>query len=92
MIAWRPLLLALCLFAAQLAAGMHALEHAASKEPLPNHVCELCLAGHDLGSGLTAALPALPVASSPVLAAVVQKHGRASLPPPPASQRAPPFA
>lgn len=93
MTALRHLLLACLLFAAQLVAGVHAVEHTLGEaDGLPPHTCPLCLEAHDLG----AALPALPpvlfspptvgevVVHAPVLAGVVD------LPLP--RQGAPPFA
>lgn len=89
----RHLLLVVVLFVAQLAAGAHAIEHAASKEgPLPNHVCELCLAAHDLGSALPAMAAALPPALPQAAPDIEFPTPRAALPPPLARQGAPPRA
>ncbi|QRM18471.1 hypothetical protein GBK02_03195 [Dechloromonas sp. TW-R-39-2] len=89
----RHLLLVAVLFFAQLAAGAHAIDHAVDKEgALPNHVCELCLAAHDLGAALPS-LTALP----PVLAQYVRPEqlphlGRTAFPPPLTRQRDPPVS
>jgi hypothetical protein len=56
----RHLLLVAVLLFAQLAAGAHAVEHAAGNDDgLPTHVCQLCLAAQDLGAALPS-LAALP--------------------------------
>jgi hypothetical protein len=91
MLQLRHLLLVAVLFFAQLAAGAHAAEHAVGNEKgLPTHVCELCLAAHDLG----AALPSLPVLPPVQVALFVpdalRAHGRDGFPAPAASQRGPP--
>lgn len=89
----RHLLLVLALVFAQLAAGAHAIEHVAQEgKGLPQHVCELCLAGYDLGSSLpsVAALPAAGWAS--VLVDIRLPSDRAALPAPLARQRGPPLA
>lgn len=89
----RSFFLVAALVFAQLAAGGHAVEHAAGKEgTLPLHACQLCLSAHDLGSGLTGN-PALPPVVEVVLTPeTVSFTARSYLPPPRASQRAPPFA
>lgn len=87
----RHLLLVAVLFVAQLAAGAHAIGHAADTESgLPAHTCELCLVAHDLGSALPSVtvLPAVEV--PPLLPEVSVSHSRADFPPPAASQRGPP--
>lgn len=89
----RHFLLVLALVFGQLAAAMHAVEHAAGKDgALTTHACQFCLAAHDLGAALPglAALP--PVLPPAIVPATVFLSGRAQLPPPRASQRAPPFA
>jgi len=89
----RHLLLVAVLLFAQLAAGVHAVGHAADNEPgLPTHACELCLAAHDLGSALPslAALP--PVALAVLVPESLQSHDRSAFPPPAAPQRGPPTA
>jgi hypothetical protein len=89
----RHLLLVAVLLFAQLAAGVHAVGHAADNEPgLPTHACELCLAAHDLGSALPslAALP--PVALAVLVPESLQSHDRSALPPPAAPPRGPPTA
>jgi hypothetical protein len=87
----RHLLLVAVLLFAQLAAGAHAVGHAAGDERgLPTHTCELCLAAHDLGTALPA-LAALPAIAPPRLVpAATSICGRASLPAPTAAQRGPP--
>ncbi|MGB9493380.1 MAG: hypothetical protein WCA83_01090 [Azonexus sp.] len=87
------LLLVAALLFAQLAAGAHAVGHAADNESgLPGHVCELCLAAHDLGATLTslAALPPIIVAA--FVPEAQDPHGRSAFPPPAAPQRGPPSA
>ena len=87
----RHLLLVVILFVAQMAAGAHAVEHVANDgDGLPTHLCQLCLAAHDLGSALPslAALP--PVVAARLLPEEVAGHGRGALPPPAARQGAPP--
>jgi hypothetical protein len=87
----RHLLLVAVLFFAQLAAGAHAVEHATDNDDgLPTHVCQLCLAAHDLGAALPslAALP--PVAALALVPEVLAVDGRSTMPPPAARQGAPP--
>lgn len=89
----RHFLLVAVLLLAQLAAGVHAVEHAASKEgALPAHTCELCLAAHDLGSALPslAALP--PVVAVVLVPETLDSYPRSAFPPPAAGQRGPPAA
>jgi len=89
----RQFLLVAVLLFAQLAAGAHAIEHAASKEgALPTHVCELCLVAHDLGASLPslAALP--PVVAVVLVPETLDSHPRSAFPPPAACQRGPPTA
>jgi hypothetical protein len=93
MLQLRHLILVAVLLFAQLAAGAHALEHAAGNEDgLPTHACELCLAAHDLGAALPslAVLPPLPHFT--FVPAVFAAHGRCALPAPLASQRGPPLS
>jgi len=89
----RHLLLVVALLFAQLMAGAHAIEHAATQEgTLAKHTCELCLAVHDLGSALPS-LAALPPVVAPRLAPEAPEiQGRIALPPPLARQRDPPTA
>lgn len=89
----RHLLLIIALLFAQLAAGAHAVDHAADTgKGLPSHVCELCLTAHDLGSALPS-LAALPPIVAPRLAPAADvATGRGALPPPAAIQRGPPAA
>jgi hypothetical protein len=89
----RHLVLVAVLLFAQLAAGAHAVEHAADNgRGLPTHTCELCLAAHDLG----AALPALATLPPIIVAAFVPEaqypNDRGAFPPPAAPQRGPPSA
>lgn len=89
----RQLLLVAVLLFAQLAAGAHAVEHAAGNDDtLPAHACQLCLTAHDLGSALPsiAALP--PVIAARLAPDAERPTGRSALPPPPATQRAPPLS
>jgi len=93
MLQLRHLLLVAVLFFAQLAAGAHAVEHAAGKEgTLPTHVCELCLAAHDLGSALPSLAVLPPVVASCVVPEALPTHARTAFPPPLARQRDPPSA
>jgi hypothetical protein len=87
----RHLLLVAALLFAQLAAGAHAVGHAADNESgLPTHACELCLVAHDLGAALPS-LAALPPVQVPGLAPeALVAQGRTVFPPPAAAQRAPP--
>ena len=87
----RRALLVLVLLFAQLAAGAHAIEHAAGNdEALPAHLCELCLTAHDLGAALPS-LAALPAVDAARLVPVAKlPAGRGALPAPNPSQRGPP--
>ncbi|UCV19212.1 hypothetical protein [Ferribacterium limneticum] len=92
MLQLRHLLLVVVLFFAQLAAGAHAVEHAASNDDgLPTHVCQLCLAAHDLGAALPslAALP--PVLAVQLVPESFSAHGRNAFPAPIATQQGPPL-
>jgi len=87
------LLLVFALFFAQWVAGAHAVEHAASRDGgLPTHACELCLAGHDLGSALPSLAVQAPVSPAPQVPEAASSSGRGFLPPPVARQGAPPHA
>jgi len=78
---------------AQLAAGAHAVEHAAGeREGLPTHICELCLAAHDLGSALPSVVALPPVETSCVVPENLTAVSRACFPAPAACQRGPPQA
>lgn len=89
----RHFLLVVVLAFAQLAAGVHAVEHAAKKEgALPTHACELCLAAHDLGSSLPSVAVLPPVVEVLLTPEAVSFSARSHLPAPRTSQRAPPFA
>jgi len=89
----RHLLLVAVLCFAQLAAGAHAVGHAADDQGgLPAHTCELCLAAHDLGAMLPS-LAFLPPIIAPRLQPGAQVlNDRAALPPPATPQRGPPSA
>jgi hypothetical protein len=87
----RQILLVAALLFAQLLAGVHAVEHVAGKEGgLPTHICELCLAAHDLGAGLPgyATLPVAAQAHPPLES--ISVDGRSAFPVPQARQGAPP--
>lgn len=85
-------LLVVLIFLSQIWAGAHAIEHAAGKEgALPAHVCELCLAAHDLGSALPSLAILPPVVASCLVPEVLLAHARKTFPPPLACQRAPPL-
>jgi hypothetical protein len=89
----RHLLLVAVLFFAQLVAGAHAVGHAADKESgLPAHVCELCLAVHDLGATLPSLATLPPIIVVAFVPETQHPHGRSAFPPPAASQRDPPSA
>jgi len=89
----RHLLLVAVLLFAQLAAGAHAVGHVADNEGgLPTHTCELCLAAHDLGTGLPSLAALAPIIAAAHLPDVRHHQGRSTFPPPVASQRAPPTA
>ena len=89
----RRLLLVAVLFFAQLAAGAHAVEHAAGNENgLPTHACQLCLAAHDLGSALPSVVALPAVAAPQLIPESLNSFGRKAFPAPTASQRAPPLA
>ena len=88
----RHLLLVAVLFFAQLAAGAHAVGHAAENESgLPaKHVCELCLAAHDLGAALPSLVLLPPVVVPLLVPEALHAHARSAFPPPAAPQRGPP--
>ncbi len=89
----RHLLLVAVLLFAQLAAGAHAVGHAADGEKgLPAHTCELCLAAHDLGSALPSVVTLPAVAAPQLIPESLNSFGRRAFPAPAASQRAPPLA
>ncbi|MBL8449820.1 MAG: hypothetical protein JNM32_07840 [Dechloromonas sp.] len=93
MTALHRFLLVCVFFFAQLAAGAHGVEHGAGDEgPLPSHVCELCLAAHDLGSALPSLVALPPIAPPRGMPEAAPATGRTFLPVPPARQGAPPFA
>ena len=89
----RHLLLVAVLLFAQLAAGVHAVGHAADNERgLPTHTCELCLAAHDLGSALPSVATPPAVVAPQLLPESLDSIGRTVFPAPVTSQRAPPLA
>ena len=89
----RHLLLVAVLVFAQLAAGVHAVGHAADNEGgLPTHTCELCLTVHDLGAALPALVLPPPVVATQVVPEALRCHARRAFPPPAAPQRGPPIA
>jgi hypothetical protein len=88
----RHLLLVALLFFAQLAAGAHALEHVADSEKgLPTHVCQLCLAAHDLGAALPSLVALPPALAVQLVPALFAAHGRNAFPAPIATQQGPPL-
>lgn len=87
----RHLLLVVALVFAQLAAGAHAVDHAVGKDgALPAHACELCLAAHDLGAALSGVVSLPPIVDLVLVPEALSFFARSHLPPPRASQRAPP--
>lgn len=87
----RQILLVFALLFAQLAAGVHAVGHLADRESgLPGHVCELCLAAHDLGTVLPALAALPPVVLARFFAELPPAAGRSDWPAPLARQRGPP--
>ena len=88
----RHLLLVAVLLFAQLAAGAHAIGHAADNESgLPTHTCQLCLTAHDLGSALPSVVTLPPIAAPQLIPESLNSLGRQAFPAPAASQRAPPL-
>ena len=88
----RRLLLVLAILFAQLAAGAHAVEHAAGNEQgLPTHACHLCLTAHDLGAALPSLVALPPVLSVQLVPASFSAHGRTAFPAPVATQQGPPL-
>lgn len=88
----RRLLLVFVLLFAQLAAGVHAVEHAAGNEDgLPSHVCQLCLAAHDLGAALPALAALPPVLAVQLVPESFTAHGRNAFPAPVPTQQGPPI-
>lgn len=91
MLPLRHLLFVAVLFFAQLAAGAHAVEHAATNENgLPTHACQLCLAAHDLGTALPSLVALPPVQAVQLVPDNLSVHDRAAFPAPVATQRGPP--
>lgn len=92
MLQLRHFLLVAVLFFAQLAAGAHAIEHAAGNEGvLPTHACTLCLAAHDLGTALPSLVALPPVVVVNFIPETFAAHGRSAFPAPLATQRGPPI-
>ena len=90
---WRHFLLVVSLLLGQLLAGAHAVEHAASRdEGLPTHVCQLCLAAHDLGAALPSVVSLPPVVLPLWVPESLATHDRAAWPAPVACQRGPPLS
>ncbi|MBT9521813.1 MAG: hypothetical protein IV101_13080 [Dechloromonas sp.] len=88
----RHLLLVVVLLFAQLAAGAHAVEHAAiNDDGLPTHACQLCLAAHDLGTALPALAALPPVLAVQLVPESFSAHGRSAFPAPIATQQGPPL-
>jgi hypothetical protein len=88
----RRLLLVVVLFFAQLAAGAHAVEHAAGNDgALPTHACQLCLVAHDLGAALPALATLPPVLAVQLVPESFSAHGRSAFPAPIATQQGPPL-
>ena len=88
----RRLLLVFVLLFAQLAAGAHAVEHAAGNDDgLPTHACQLCLAAHDLGAALPALAALPPVLAVQLVPESFSAHGRSAFPAPIATQQGPPL-
>lgn len=89
----RHLVLVAALVFAQLLAGAHAIEHAAGNDDvLPTHVCQLCLAAHDLCATLPSVVALPPVVAVQLLPEPLSSHDRESFPAPVASQRGPPHS
>jgi hypothetical protein len=85
------LLLAFLLLCAQALAGAHVIEHAVTQDKdLPPHVCEMCLAAHDLSAGLTSSAFVTPTLSATYLLSTQYFTGRGDLPAPQARQQGPP--
>jgi hypothetical protein len=90
---FHHLLFAFLLLCAQAFAAAHAVEHAMEEgQGLPAHVCELCLAAHDLGVALNGDVAALSIVARACVPAAFFLHGRAALPAPQARQQSPPSA
>ncbi len=86
------LLLAVLLLCAQALAGAHSIEHAVEEgQGAPTHICELCLAAHDLGAALTGSVPALLLALATFTLFTAGITGRTFLPALRARQQAPPL-
>lgn len=92
----RHLLLALVLCLAQIGVSAHAIEHALGeaegKGGVPLHVCELCIAAHDLGAALPSLATLLPVVATVQSRSSDPLTSSFHLPAPKARQGAPPFA
>lgn len=89
----KHLLFAVLLLCAQMLAAAHAVEHGfEAVKGQPPHVCELCLAAHDLGAGLTADIPAPLAVAAEFIPAHYFCSDRDALPAPQARQQAPPLA
>jgi hypothetical protein len=86
-------LLAFLLLCVQAFAAAHAVEHVLDESKgLPTHTCELCIAGHDLGAGLSGKIAAPPVVAASYIPHCYTCSDRGALPAPEARQQSPPFA
>lgn len=86
-------LLAFLLLCAQAFAAAHAVEHTLDEgKGLPVHVCELCLAGHDLGTGIAGKMAVPSIAATAYIPHLYTCSDRGALPAPQARQQSPPFA
>lgn len=88
----RRLILVLVLLAAQMAAGVHALEHIveqADGHP-PGQTCSVCLAAHDLTTTLTGDNPPPPVPTATHALPAFALAASITAPAPLARQRGPP--
>lgn len=88
----RHFILIAALIVAQWAIERHVVEHAVGKDgSLPAHVCELCLAAHDLDFALPGVISLPPIMDMVPVPGLLLSFSRNYLPPPRASQRAPPI-
>lgn len=87
------LLLAFLLLCAQALAVAHAIEHTADEgQGAPVHVCERCVAAHDLSSGVPTAVFTLPILAAEWLPTVFTQISLAPVALPEARQQSPPYA
>ena len=85
-------LLAFLLLCAQAFAAVHAVEHAVEDQGMPTHACELCLAAHDLGAGLTGSVTVPATVAATYISYLYLCTDRGALPVPQARQQSPPLA